>query len=254
MPRLYHCSDPNATAAFSLRLEPLYCGAMSTLYCQHCGAAMDAGVRFCARCGNAQQPGMASAAPVIHSPAGAALAATAMPVAVAPYGATAAASSQYGGFWIRFVAVIIDSLVVSVITTPINFAIMIPLGLRGSSMDRGEFNPSDMALMAGSIALLACASVGIHALYEALLTSSRRQATVGKMALRLRVTDLHGNRISFARALGRYFAKLISSMTLMIGYIMAGFTERHQALHDMIAGTLVQKEPPSAVTYAAPQA
>ncbi|PYV64750.1 MAG: RDD family protein, partial [Acidobacteria bacterium] len=55
----------------------------------------------------------------------------------------------------------------------------------------------------------------------------------------LKVTDLAGRRISFARASGRYFAKYLSSMTLLIGYIMAGFTERKQALHDMIAGTLV---------------
>jgi uncharacterized RDD family membrane protein YckC len=71
--------------------------------------------------------------------------------------------------------------------------------------------------------------------------SSRRQATLGKMALGLRVTDLYGRRISFARASGRHFAKIISGMILLIGYIMAAFTHRHQALHDMIAGTLVEK-------------
>jgi uncharacterized RDD family membrane protein YckC len=71
------------------------------------------------------------------------------------------------------------------------------------------------------------------------MESSSRQATVGKMTLGLKVTDLAGRRISFARASGRYFAKYVSSMTLLIGYIMAGFTERKQALHDIIAGTLV---------------
>jgi uncharacterized RDD family membrane protein YckC len=59
------------------------------------------------------------------------------------------------------------------------------------------------------------------------------------MALGLKVIDLYGNRISFARATGRHFAKYISGVILGIGYIMAGFTERKQALHDMIAGTLV---------------
>ena len=73
------------------------------------------------------------------------------------------------------------------------------------------------------------------------MESSSRQATVGKMALGLKVTDLEGRRISFARASGRHFAKYISGMILLIGYIMAGFTERKQALHDMIAGTLVQR-------------
>jgi len=76
-------------------------------------------------------------------------------------------------------------------------------------------------------------------IYEAAMESSAKQATVGKMVLGLKVTDLEGHRISFARATGRHFAKLISAMILLIGYIMAGFNERKQALHDMIAGTLV---------------
>ena len=76
-------------------------------------------------------------------------------------------------------------------------------------------------------------------IYEALMESSSRQATVGKIALGLKVTDLEGKRISFSRASGRVFGKYISAMIFFIGYIMAGFTERKQALHDMIAGTLV---------------
>ena len=71
------------------------------------------------------------------------------------------------------------------------------------------------------------------------MESSSRQATLGKMALGLKVSDLKGNRISFARASGRHFAKIVSGMILLIGYIMAGFTNRKQALHDMIAETLV---------------
>jgi uncharacterized RDD family membrane protein YckC len=59
------------------------------------------------------------------------------------------------------------------------------------------------------------------------------------MALGLKVTDTEGRQISFARASGRHFAKILSGMILLIGYIMAGFTERKQALHDVIAGTLV---------------
>ena len=84
-------------------------------------------------------------------------------------------------------------------------------------------------------------ATAINWLYYALMESSKYQATLGKMAVGARVTDLEGNRISFARATGRYFAKIISGMILMIGYIMAGFTEKKQALHDMIANTLVIK-------------
>ena len=79
-------------------------------------------------------------------------------------------------------------------------------------------------------------------LYGALMESSPYQATLGKMALGMKVTDLYGNRISFARATGRHFAKYISMITLCIGFIMVGFTERKQGLHDMIAGTLVLKQ------------
>ncbi|HKE07258.1 MAG TPA: RDD family protein, partial [Candidatus Acidoferrum sp.] len=77
-------------------------------------------------------------------------------------------------------------------------------------------------------------------LYFAYLESGEKQATWGKQVLGLYVTDLTGNPIGFGRASGRFFAKLISNLIpLAIGYIMAGFTERKQALHDMIAGCLV---------------
>jgi len=73
------------------------------------------------------------------------------------------------------------------------------------------------------------------------MESSELQATLGKMALGICVTDKYGNRISFGRATGRHFAKIISSLTLGIGYLAAAFTEKKQALHDIIAGCLVLK-------------
>lgn len=76
-------------------------------------------------------------------------------------------------------------------------------------------------------------------LYFALMESSAYQGTLGKMALGIRVTDLDGGQIDFGRATGRYFAKILSFITLMIGYIMAAFTGKKQALHDIIAGTVV---------------
>lgn len=76
-------------------------------------------------------------------------------------------------------------------------------------------------------------------LYYGLLESSAWQATLGKKALGLEVTDLRGTRVTFGRATGRYFARYISIMTIGIGFLMAGFTEKKQALHDIIAGTLV---------------
>jgi len=76
-------------------------------------------------------------------------------------------------------------------------------------------------------------------LYYAIMESSPRQATLGKMVLQIIVTDNEGNRISFGRATGRNFAKIISIIILLIGFIMIAFTKRKQGLHDMIAKTLV---------------
>lgn len=76
-------------------------------------------------------------------------------------------------------------------------------------------------------------------IYYSLLESSAWQATLGKKALGLEVTDLEGHRISFGRATGRFFGKILSAFILLIGFIMAGFTEKKQALHDILAGTLV---------------
>jgi uncharacterized RDD family membrane protein YckC len=76
-------------------------------------------------------------------------------------------------------------------------------------------------------------------LYFALMESSGWQATVGKKMIGLKVTTLDGQRIGFGRATGRYFGKIVSALILGIGFLMAGWTERKQALHDMMAGTLV---------------
>jgi len=76
-------------------------------------------------------------------------------------------------------------------------------------------------------------------LYCALLESGAGQATIGKRALGIKVTDADGNRISFGRATGRHFAKIISAMTIFIGYLMVLWDSRRQALHDKIAETLV---------------
>jgi uncharacterized RDD family membrane protein YckC len=81
----------------------------------------------------------------------------------------------------------------------------------------------------------------IYWLYFAIMESSHFQGTVGKIVLGMKVVDLQGNKISFLKATGRSFGKYLSSIILLIGYIMAAFTEKKQALHDMIAGCLVVK-------------
>jgi uncharacterized RDD family membrane protein YckC len=82
-------------------------------------------------------------------------------------------------------------------------------------------------------------AVVIEWLYFAGMESSAGQATLGKRALGIKVTDMSGNRITFGKATGRFFGKILSSLILLIGFLMAAFTQKKQALHDLLAGTLV---------------
>jgi len=139
------------------------------------------------------------------------------------------------GFWIRVVAALIDGLVISVVVLPVAGIIILLIGFAGGAV---RMPGSGVELVRGIVVrtLFFCASW----IYEAVMESSSRQATLGKMAMGLKVTDEQGRRISFVRASGRYFSKIISSI-LFIGYIMVGFTARKQGLHDLIAGTLVTR-------------
>ena len=83
----------------------------------------------------------------------------------------------------------------------------------------------------------------VNWLYFAAFESSPWQATPGKKVFGLRVTDLEGKRVSFIRASGRYFGKIVSWLLLGLGFVLAGFTEKKQALHDMLAGCLVLRDP-----------
>ena len=153
------------------------------------------------------------------------------PVAVRQNPVTA--SVRYAGFWIRFVAALIDGLLIQMAVWPISLlpGLGSSLSVLPLSMPWPGFHHAH-----GSARFALALIVGW--IYKAWMESSIEQATLGKKAMGLKVVDLQGNRISFARASGRYFAKLIS-MIFLIGYIMAGFSERKQALHDMIADTLV---------------
>jgi uncharacterized RDD family membrane protein YckC len=132
----------------------------------------------------------------------------------------------YGGFWIRFVAYIIDAILLS-----------IAAGIVGTAFGFNIFEPDWEHY--DSIPNLISLVIGW--LYFALLESSERGATVGKMAMGLRVVTSDGQRLSFMNATGRYFAKFISTLIFCIGFIMIAFTDRKRGLHDMIAGTLVIK-------------
>ena len=144
---------------------------------------------------------------------------------VAAHGAVPAG---YAGFWKRFAAFIIDRIILLVGGGIVGGVFGFIYGLSNPDPNLGM-----VQLYASFIGSF------INFLYFTLFESSPLQATPGKMALGIVVTDLDGNRISYLRALGRYFAKILSLLTFFIGYIMAGLTARKQALHDLIAGCLV---------------
>ncbi len=207
-----------------------------TIYCNRCGAQNSALAKFCANCGTAfsldvQAPPATAETPGIPPPPPSPVWHPA-PVSYAP----PIPAIRYGGFWIRFVAALIDGILVGIVIWPVSLMIAAIIGVAGHTVSMPGIGVHLVNGIVG-FAFSACASW----IYEAAMESSSKQATVGKMVLGLIVTDLEGRRISFLRATGRHFAKFISTMILLIGYIMAGFTDRKQALHDMIAGTLVRR-------------
>jgi uncharacterized RDD family membrane protein YckC len=203
-----------------------------TLFCNKCGAANAASDQFCSRCGASMGP---AAAPVQPPPAPTAAYRAAGAYPVAPVGA------RYGGFWIRVVAAIIDAILVRLVVHPLA-AVLGLGGLAAGGFGHGTFgHHTHLPLLFFGSGVVFLFTIAASWLYEALMESSSYQATLGKMIFGMKVTDLYGNRISFARATGRHFAKIISGMILCIGFIMVGFTERKQGLHDLIAGTLVRR-------------
>jgi len=201
-----------------------------TFFCNKCGAQNAAGAQFCNRCGTPASPTPS----VVQTPApnptpSYSASATAYPAVVPVMGV------GYGGFWIRVVAAIIDAIILRVVVAPVHL-VFGGLGMAGMM---GGLPHKGLALLGGGVTFILL--IFGSWLYEAFMESSSYQATLGKMIFGMKVTDLNGSRISFERATGRHFAKWLSAMILCIGYIMVGFTERKQGLHDLLAGTLVRR-------------
>ena len=157
--------------------------------------------------------------------------------------------ASYAGFWIRAAAFIVDCIIISVpvaiVSIPFSgyatFKLMPYLEEYSYTQTVSSEMASALFLCWGIALLLQLVSAVIFWLYFALFESSAKQAPWGKQICGLRVTDAYGQRLTFARATGRTFAKILSYMTLYIGFMMAGWTRQKRALHDMIAGTLVMK-------------
>lgn len=140
----------------------------------------------------------------------------------------------YAGFWKRVAAVILDSFVTAFLTWMLMIPVFLLLG--AGAGDFAQIGTGSNVLFTLLYYLFA---LGIPLFYMSWMHSSSSQATLGKMAVGIKVTRLDGARISFLRAFGRYFGYMLSSLLLFIGLIMAAFTERKQALHDLMCDTLV---------------
>jgi uncharacterized RDD family membrane protein YckC len=220
------------------------------VYCTHCGTWAPDTDAFCTRCGSALTRADSPGAPADAASAGVAPEPGAPAPPIVPASTTTPAAptigpssgwtqamfaplpprvdQEFAGFWRRFASMIVDTIVLA----PFLLALEI-------SMGGHPFDPS--AEWTAPVWLPI--NVLLTWLYSAFLESSRRQGTLGQQVLAIRVTDLRGTRISFARATGRHFAQVVSALTLGIGYLMIALTTRKQALHDKIAGCLLARAP-----------
>lgn len=193
-------------------------------FCSQCGHQQPSTSKFCIKCGHPV------AGPTVAAKRGPPPLPTTPPPPAAPNPPrttnkpAAPPINVYGHFLSRFGAYLVDYFIILVLFAVIG-VVLAQSGNRGPEQG-------------GKTLLLFFCSAW---LYKALLESSAWQATLGKKLFSIKVTDLDGNRIGFGRATGRFFAQLLSQISFTIGYLMAAFTERRQALHDMIAGTIVVK-------------
>jgi uncharacterized RDD family membrane protein YckC len=227
------------------------------MYCTRCGTVLAGGAAFCSACGQRMtlpatagppRPGpsfdSSPGPPVSGPPTGSTGPRAAAPPPIVYYTAAPVMPySPYAGFWLRFVAYLIDS---AVLTFGLGIFIIAAIAILGLGFFRGlgqDIDRGNSVITVVLVMVLCLAALVFTAgawLYYAWMESSATQGTLGKMALGLIVADMQGRRVTFGRATGRFFAKMITGMIpFLIGYIMAGFTEKKQALHDMIASCVV---------------
>jgi uncharacterized RDD family membrane protein YckC len=227
------------------------------MFCAVCGSALLEGQRFCKSCGTAADALIASGPPPLplqtirpntqvrpplpQSPQPA----QAQPRPDGPSVASSETPTPYAGFWVRAAAYVLDYFIVG-----FTLGVLVVFGAAVTNLSAGaatsgpeRTSPYGTLLI---FVLLVC--------YAFLMECSPLQATLGKMIVRIKVTDLKGKRISFRRSFGRWLAHLLDALTLGIGLVMPVFTERRQCLHDIVAGTLVvrQTATPDEVVSAGP--
>jgi uncharacterized RDD family membrane protein YckC len=184
------------------------------MFCTRCGSWTRDDAVTCPLCGLALRAG--------HEPALAAHASAAGRVAPV----------VYGGFWRRFVAALLDTILLYFPAATVR----VVLGLSATGMFDPETASSWVATTFEFV---------LDFIYATAFQCSPARATLGMQLMDLHVTDLNGDRISFARATGRYFATLLSIVTFGVGYLLQLFTSRRQTLHDLLAGTVVVRGRPA---------
>jgi uncharacterized RDD family membrane protein YckC len=141
------------------------------------------------------------------------------------------AARRYGGFWIRFLAILIDGLILGAVSIITRLLLVAPV-IR--PMSGGPFE----GLFAAMFGISSLVNICIGIAYQAYFLT-KHGATPGKLALGLRVITPDGGPISLGRAIGRYFGYWLDTFTLLIGYIIAAFDSEKRALHDYVCGTRV---------------
>lgn len=202
------------------------------MFCHKCGARVDDQAAFCDKCGTALQ----NTLPPANAVTATRPEMSASPTACAPATGAAAAFPpvvQYAGFWRRLAAALIDGL----LSFAVYLAIAFVMGFIYAAITGNDEMSDDTANVIAYVSWIIAFLLGW--LYWALMESSSNQATLGKMALGIVVTDGQSRRISFGRATGRYFGRILSALILYIGFIIIAFTEKKQGLHDIMADCLV---------------
>ena len=198
------------------------------MFCPKCGKETDASGKFCQWCG--ADIGSVPAVPVIT-----------------PEEEAGPDIGVYAGLGRRFVAFIVDIIIILLFDLVAMAVLGLTRGIQNSYFYYIQHIPVEqlttegtMGAMLGSvIAAYGIVLIVIPWLYFAGFESSRSQATPGKLLMRIVVTDMTGNKPTFARVTLRHFAKFVSALIIFIGFLMIGFTTRRQGLHDKISGCLV---------------
>ncbi len=150
---------------------------------------------------------------------------------------------EYAGFWIRFMASMIDGLILSVVYMVLffgGFMAMVFFGVGAASVNNEAASVTLVAIMSAAFFLWVLLWFGLQLFYYVYFTA--KGATPGKRALGLRVVDEAGNNLDYGKAfLREVIGKWISGLIFGVGYLMVGFDEKKQGLHDKIAGSYVTK-------------